>query len=181
MRRELMSTNTSYEKMNQLAAEIPPGSEGLMVYPFGNGAERLLENKNPGASFFGLNLNLHNRKHLIRATQEGIVFSMIYGLEVMQEMGLNTQYIRAGNANMFLSNIFKTSFCNLSNAELKLYNTNGALGAARGAGIGIGYYQSPEEAFNNLEVLEHIEPLEDPALFAAYRQWKAGLNKMINQ
>jgi len=176
MKRELMPPDISYNEMNDLAAGIPPGSEGLMVYPFGNGAERILENKNPGASILGLNLNLHTKKHLLRAMQEGIVFSMIYGLEIMQEMGMTPKVIRAGKTNMFLSKVFNSTFANLSKARLELYNTDGSIGSARGAGLGVAYYKNIDEAFLNLKILETIEPEKNLLLEEAYFKWKNNID-----
>jgi len=179
MRRELMPAGISYDEMNQMAAEIQPGSEGLLVFPFGNGAERILQNRNPGVAITGLNLNQHTRKHMVRAIQEGIVFSMIYGLEIMQEMGMTPQVIRAGKANMFLSKVFNTTFANLSRSCVELYNTDGSQGAARGAGIGMGYYKNIGEAFKNLQVLQSIDPEKNMLLEDAYLRWKNNLDSIL--
>lgn len=171
----------SYEKMNELAAEVPVGSEGLSILPFGNGAERVLANKNPGSTMAGINFNIHTQAHLFRAAQEGIVFSFNYGMEIMQQIGIDAKVIRAGKANMFLSPIFRETLAGVSGASIELYNTDGSIGAARGAGIGSGYYQSPSEAFSNLTKLETIEPdaSKADAYQAAYEKWKQELAKTI--
>ena len=143
--------DVSYLEMNQLAQNISPGSDGLSVLPFGNGAERVLSNKNIGAQVVGLDLNRHNRGHLCRAVQEGIVFSFMYGIEIMAEAGMPINTIRAGDANMFMSEVFSSSLANISGAQIELYDTDGALGAARGAGFGAGIYSSFDEAFATLE------------------------------
>lgn len=171
----------SYEQMNAMAAEAPIGSEGLNILPFGNGAERVLENKNPGATFAGINFNIHSMPHLFRAAQEGIVFSFKYGMEVMETIGINAKVIRAGKANMFLSPIFRETLAGITGATIELYNTDGSIGAARGAGIGSGYYKSAGEAFENLNKLETIVPKEKnkEAYEAAYERWKAELQKVI--
>ncbi|MGQ8335898.1 xylulokinase [Sunxiuqinia sp. A32] len=170
----------SYEEMNQLASEIPIGSDGLSILPFGNGAERVLENKNPGSTFAGLNFNIHNKAHLFRAAQEGIVFSFKYGMDIMSTIGIEAKVIRAGKANMFLSPIFRETLAGITGATIELYNTDGSVGAARGAGIGSGYYQSPSEAFSNLKKLETIEPkqADKAALEAAYDNWKKELERV---
>lgn len=172
---------SSYETMNELAAQIPIGSEGLSILPFGNGAERVLENKNPGASIAGLNFNTHTKAHLFRAAQEGIVFSFHYGMEVMKSMGIQPKVIRAGKANMFLSPIFRETLAGITGATIELYNTDGSIGAARGAGIGSGYYQSPAEAFENLVKLASIEPQPSNAeqYQASYEKWKSELHKIM--
>ncbi|WP_430973239.1 xylulokinase [Sunxiuqinia rutila] len=171
----------SYAEMNELAATVPIGAEGLSILPFGNGAERVLENQNPGASFAGINFNIHSQAHVFRAAQEGIVFSFKYGMEVMKTIGIDAKVIRAGKANMFLSPIFRETLAGVTGATIELYNTDGSIGAARGAGIGSGYYKSAAEAFENLTKLETIEPAtsQSEAYQQAYRTWKAELEKMI--
>ena len=133
-----MGTDVSYAEMNDLAAGVPIGSQGLSVIPFGNGAERVLGNKEPGCSLQGLNFNSHTRAHIMRAAQEGIVFSFKYGMEVMEQMGMHITNIHAGNANMFLSPIFRNTLAGVTGATIELYDTDGSVGAAKGAGMGAG-------------------------------------------
>ncbi len=147
---------SSYEELNRLAGSVPVGSGELVVLPFGNGAERTLENRDIGASVHGLNFNVHRREHLLRASQEGIVFALGYGLEIMREMGLEIELIKAGHANMFQSPLFREAFSAVSGAAVELYSTDGAEGAARGAGIGAGVFASAEEAFAGLEVAQRF-------------------------
>jgi len=171
-----------YVKMNQLAAQIPVGSEGLSVLPFGNGAERVLENQNTNAQINGLNFNIHGQGHLYRATHEGIAFAFYYGMEVMQNMKVNLSMIRAAKANLFLSPIFRETLSAVSGSKIQLYNTDGGIGAARGAGIGAGIYKSEQEAFRKLEVLNETTPdqLNRNEVVVAYEKWKAVLLKNIN-
>jgi len=170
-----------YDTMNTLAKEVPIGAEGLFILPYGNGAERTLENRNPGASVHNLNFNIHTRKHLLRAGQEGIVYALGYGLQIMKDMGLRIDRIKAGQANMFLSPLFSEAFANLSGAVLELYNTDGSQGAARGAGIGAGLYAGPKEAFSFLEKKQVIEPSPKTAdqYREAYEQWLSLLKKEL--
>ncbi|RKD86014.1 xylulokinase [Mangrovibacterium diazotrophicum] len=173
--------NISYEGMNEAASKVAIGSDGISILPFGNGAERVLENKNLGSIMSGINFNIHSNAHLFRAAQEGIVFSFKYGMEIMESIGIDAKVIRAGKANMFLSPIFRETLAGVSGATIELYNTDGSVGAARGAGIGSGYYKSPAEAFSNLTKLETIEPdLNKKAEYeAAYGNWKSMLEKFI--
>jgi len=170
-----------YEQMNTLAANVPVGAEGLVLLPFGNGAERIFENQTPGASFHGLDFNHHNQAHVFRAAQEGIVFALKYGFDILQEMGLETNVIRAGHANMFLSQVFREAFVNTIGAPLELYNTDGATGAAIGAGVGGGIFGSTEAAFKGLKSIRvekpNIELTEQYA--AAYNKWKLQLNHIL--
>lgn len=163
-----------YPAMNKLASSIPIGSEGLSVLPFGNGAERMLKNADIGAGFHRLDLNRHSNAHLCRAVQEGIVFALGYGFQVFRELGLKSEVIRAGHANMFLSPLFCETFANITQTTLELYNTDGAQGAARAAGIGAQFYQNFEEAFHNLQCIKTYEPTpaQQPQYQAAFGQWK---------
>ena len=170
-----------YAEMNDLAAQAPIGSDGVCIMPFGNGAERVLQNKELGCSIHGLNFNKHSRPHLVRAAQEGIVFSFCYGMEIMQQMGMDIKKIHAGRANMFLSPLFRNTLAGVSGATIELYETDGSVGAAKGAGIGAGIYADHNEAFATLEKLQVIEPVEaDRAAYAeAYARWKEVLSKNL--
>lgn len=181
IRKNIVPLGTGYAEMNNLAAQIPIGSEGLSVIPFGNGAERVLENRETGCSVSGLDFNQHDMRHLLRASQEGIVFSFCYGMEIMREMGMDIKKIHAGNANMFLSPIFRDTLAGVSGATINLYDTDGSIGAARGAGIGAGIYKDHNEAFATLEKLQTVEPSEkdSTAYQAAYLQWKERLKAII--
>jgi xylulokinase len=156
--RKNTGNNLSYNDMNDLAEKIAPGSEGLSILPFGNGAERTLGNRDVGARLFGLNFNTHSNAHLYRAAQEGIVFSFKFGLDIMKETGIVPSVIRAGAANMFQSKIFREALSCIINTEIHLYNTDGSIGAARGAGIGCGFYNSAKEAFAGLKTVGVTKP-----------------------
>ncbi len=174
MRKNAAPTGIGYAQMNDLAAQAPIGAEDLSILPFGNGAERVLCNKEVGASIHGINFNTHTQAHLLRAAQEGIVFSFAYGMEVMQEMGMSLKTIRAGKANMFLSPIFRNTLAGVTGATIELCDTDGSVGAARGAGMGAGIYANHKEAFAALKKLEIIEPLakDQPAYREAYERWR---------
>ena len=176
-----ITPDISYAEMNDLAATVPIGSEGVSIIPFGNGAERVLENQEIGCSVNGLNFNRHNKAHLVRAAQEGIVFSFCYGMEVMQQMGMDIQKIHAGKANMFLSPLFRDTLAGVSGATIELYDTDGSVGAAKGAGIGAGIYKDSTEAFSTLAKLEVIEPdMQNAAAYKqAYAKWKETLEKQL--
>ncbi len=174
MRRNVVP-GLGYPQMNELAAQVPIGSEGVCILPFGNGAERMLENRESGCSIHGLHFNRHGQAHLVRAAQEGIVFSFQYGIEIMEQMGLKVDKIHAGLANMFQSRIFRETLAGVSGATIELYNTDGSVGAAKGAGIGAGIYRNAQEAFATLERLEVVLPQHEDAYRAAYEAWKAYL------
>ena len=162
--------------MNEIASQAPVGSAGVSILPFGNGAERVLENRETGCSIHGVNFNIHSRPHLLRAAQEGIVFSFMYGIEVMKNIGMSIDRIHAGHANMFLSPLFRETLAGVSGATIALFDTDGAIGAARGAGIGAGIYADNNEAFSSLSIIEEVAPAADRTPYIkAYELWKERL------
>ena len=174
------SNNLSYNDMNNMAEKIAPGSDGLSILPFGNGAERMLGNKDSGARIAGLNFNTHTNAHMFRAAQEGIAFSFRYGLDIMKEAGIDPQVIRAGETNMFLSKVFREVLSCLTGSEIHLYNTDGSIGSARGAGIGCGYYKSEKEAFSGLATVGITEPDKTRSVDyeKAYQRWSELLSEL---
>lgn len=181
VRRNIAFDGMTYPGMNALAKESPVGSRGISILPFGNGTERMLGNIAPGCSFHGVDFNRHGRGDLIRAAQEGIVFSFQYGMEIMQQMGMKIDRIHAGNANMFLSDVFRETLASVSGATIELYDTDGSVGAARGAGLGAGIYATPSEAFGNLQRLAVIEPATDRSPYQdAYVLWRDRLQRLQN-
>ena len=173
-------SDSSYDQINKEASLAPAGSDELLIYPFGNGAERVLENKDLGAVMKVLQFNRHNRGHIARASQEGIVFALHYGVEVMKEMGMEIKTVRAGHANMFLSDVFSSVFANTIGCDLELYNTDGATGAARGAGIGAGVYKNVAEAYSSMEKIKSYSPVkEEQEIYSSvYNKWKRQLKKL---
>lgn len=182
IKRNVAPADCSYADINDLAAEVPVGSAGVTILPFGNGAERVLQNRETGCSIHGVNFNIHDRRHIMRAAQEGIVFSFMYGMEIMQRIGMSINCISAGNANMFLSPIFRDTLASVSGATIRLYETDGSVGAARGAGIGAGIYKDAAEAFESLQLISEVAPAPDRTPYLeAYDRWKAVLNATLNQ
>jgi len=179
MKHNIMPEKFSYEDMNALASGINPGSDGLMVFPFGNGAERILENIDLKANIYGLDLNIHTKGHLLRASQEGIVFALNYGVEILRDLGLEINTVKAAMANMFLSDVFRQTFATVTGANLEFFNTDGSQGAARGAALGCGFYKNTDEAFKSLEKIKDVFPEKNPALLEAYENWKTQLKKII--
>ncbi|MBR4134383.1 MAG: carbohydrate kinase [Bacteroidales bacterium] len=176
-----VSPELTYPQMNALAATAPVGSDGLLILPFGNGAERVLANRTTGARMVGIDLVRHGKAHILRAVQEGIAFSFRYGIDIMRDMGLKPDVIRAGKANMFLSPLFRSTLATLCDARIELFDTDGSLGAARGAALGAGIYKSTDEAFATLERLDVIEPEAEwkQALETAYGRWKQEVSNSL--
>ena len=181
--RRQVAPEMSYDQINRLCETVKPGSDGILMLPFGNGAERMLENRYSGASVLGIDLNRHGKAHILRAAQEGIAYSFRYGVDIMREVGLEPKVIRAGNANLFLSPLFRRTLATLCDARIELYNTDGALGAARGAALGAGLYKDRDEAFRSLTKLETVlpDPHSKEALESGYVNWKAELSVRMSR
>jgi len=169
----------SYSQMNDEAAKAPAGSDGLRVLPFGNGAERMLNNKLVGAHLHNVDLNLHTQAHILRAVQEGIACSFRYGLDIMRENGMNPTIIRAGKNNLFLSDLFAETFVDVTGVPVELYKNDGSVGAALGAGIGAEIFSSPPEAFENMKAIRLIEPKNTTQAETLYQEWKTLLDKQL--
>lgn len=178
MKRNVAPEGASYNDMNEMCGKVPVGCEGLSIIPFGNGAERILQNKEIGCSIHGLNFNIHRKEHLLRAAQEGIVFSFAYGMDIMRQMGMEIKTIKAGHANMFLNPIFRTTLAAVTGATIELYETDGSVGAAYGAGIGAGIYKDSDDAFKTLKHIATEEPVSDTKAYKdAYNLWIERLEK----
>ncbi len=178
MKRTVAPEGISYSQMNELAESVGVGADGLTVIPFGNGAERVLQNANPGATIQGINFNIHTKAHVLRAAQEGIAFSFAYGMEIMAQMGMEIKTIKAGHANLFLSPLFRRTLASVTGSTIELYETDGAVGAAKGAGIGAGIYKDSDEAFSTLKHYGTEKPDADNSEYLkAYARWKEVLQK----
>ncbi|MBS1662033.1 MAG: carbohydrate kinase, partial [Bacteroidetes bacterium] len=171
----------SYAQLNEEAALLKPGSGGLSVLPFGNGAERIFRNRIIGAHLLDIDLNIHGPAHLYRAGQEGIAFSFRYGLDIMRQNGMNPSVIRAGKANMFLSPVFTEAFVNATNVPVELYNSDGSVGASLGAGMGVGVFKDGKEAFAGLKPVQLVEPKAAGEYDSLYAKWKQKLELFLNK
>ncbi|HRI58703.1 MAG TPA: FGGY family carbohydrate kinase [Saprospiraceae bacterium] len=180
MRQHIGDPGLGYNEMEQLAASAGIGADGICILPFGNGAERMLGNRVVGSRISGLNFNRHEKRHLYRAALEGIAFSFVYGVEVLQQMGISVRVLRAGNDNLFQSAIFANTISTLIDAEIELIATTGAVGAAKAAGVSVGIYKSVEEAMANVEVAGRYEPGEEKeTLVEAYEKWRRELKQVL--
>jgi xylulokinase len=175
--KNLLGAGISYGQMNEAAGKVKVGAEGLRILPFGNGAERMLNNRLVGVHFHHIDLNLHTQAHIFRAVQEGIAYAFRYGLDIMRSNGLNPTVIRAGKANLFLSDLFLEAFVNSTGVPVELYQNDGSVGAALGSGIGAGTFSSPAEAFSNIKAIQLIEPTITNTYEPVYQEWLSLLNK----
>ncbi|MGI9530936.1 xylulokinase [Lutimonas sp.] len=182
MKQNLAHASASYEDMNNLAATVSIGSEGLRILPFGNGAERMLNNQNKGARISNLNFNLHKRGHMFRAALESIAFSFVYGIDILKNDGVDLSVIRAGNDNLFRSDIFSTTIASLVGANIQIIDTTGAVGAARAAGVSFGAFKSLNEAFSDIEHVMTYQPQSNKNNYSEfYELWKQDLEEQYHQ
>jgi xylulokinase len=177
--KNLMGNIMSYDTLNESASYINAGSDGLFILPFGNGAERMLNNKIIGSHIHNIDLNKHTAAHVYRAGQEGIAFAFRYGLDIMRENGMHPSVIRAGKANMFLSDVFTEAFVNATNVPVELYESDGSVGAALGAGIGAKIFSNPKEAFTKMKPLQLVKPTKADVYDELYKKWKNYLLKEL--
>ena len=167
--------------MNQLASEVAVGSDGVCLIPFGNGAERMLSNKDVGTSIVNLNLNRHSTAHICRAALEGIAFSFVYGIEIMKSDGIEAKVIRAGNDNLFRSEIFANTISTLIGQEIEIYNTTGAIGAARACALKDGNFDTFSSFMKNDNVMTYM-PFKDKTDYEiAYQNWTQELKRILNK
>jgi xylulokinase len=176
--KNILGSTENYLQMNDKGNQAPLGSDGLRVLPFGNGAERMLNNKMIGAHFHHIDLNLHTQGHMIRAVQEGIACAFRYGLDIMRENGMNPTVIRAGKNNLFLSELFTETFVNATGVPVELCKNDGSAGAALGAGMGAQIFSSPAQAFEHFHPVQLIEP-STQQFEPVYQEWKALLEKQL--
>jgi xylulokinase len=179
--KNLAGANNTYASLNEAASSVPIGADGLFTLPFGNGAERMLNNKIIGGHLHNLDFNIHSTPHLVRAAQEGIAFSFRYGLDIMKENGMKPTVVRAAKANMFLSDIFTKSFANVNNVAVEFYDGDGSFGAAIGAGIGVGIYDNVNTALQNRKPIGRIEPVQTTLYNELYEGWVGILKKQLNK
>ncbi|MBL7790935.1 MAG: carbohydrate kinase [Saprospiraceae bacterium] len=172
----------TYADMERMVSTVPVGSEGLCMLPYGNGAERMLDNRNPNAHVFNIQFNRHTRGHLYRAALEGVAFSFAYGINILKEMGLNADLIRVGNDNMFQSKTFSTTLATMLGSQIEVVETTGAVGAAKAAGLAIGVYRNLQEALSNIKPAIIHEPQPQKGLYdQAFSLWLSCLEKSLDE
>lgn len=180
IRKQISESNLSYSDMELLISNIPIGSEGLRILPFGNGAERMLNNKLTGAQFSNVQFNTHKREHFYRAALEGIAFSFVYGVKILESIGIHPKKIRVGNDNLFQSSVFSNTIANLLDCSIEMIETTGAIGAAKASGLGIGYYSDIAEAVSKIDVIkEYLPEVHTGGYQEAYDDWSLILSKLV--
>jgi len=182
IRQQVARSDHSYADMERMASTVPVGSDGLCLLPFGNGSERMLEDRNLNAHIFNIDFNRHTRAHLYRASLEGVAFSFVFGVNILKELGLNADVIRVGNDNMFQSKIFSRTIATLLGSQIEVVETTGAIGAARAAGVAAGAYGSLEEALKDVQPAAIHEPQFNLAICQqAYSYWQSRLQLAMEE
>lgn len=180
--KQIAGPDFSYDEINGLAEGIDVGSDGVVVLPYGNGAERVLENRLIGSQISGLNFNRHGRAHLFRAALEGIAFAFVHGIRILKEMGLSVGVMRVGNDNLFQSAIFSETIATLADCKIEIIETTGAVGAAKAAGVAVGIYATPQEAMKDVQILKTINPKADKNTYEqTFNRWEAALKTVLNE
>lgn len=179
--KNLAGSNLGYDGLNDAASKVAPGADGLMALPFGNGAERMLNNAMVGGQFINLDFNIHSSAHMVRAVQESIAFAFRYGLDIMRENGINPTVIRAGRSNLFLSEIFTSAFASVNNVSVEFYEGDGSFGSAIGAGIGAGIYKDAASATSLRKAEGRVEPTDFPKYDELYQEWKELLRNELSK
>lgn len=180
--RHMLANNgdLSFIDLNNLAKTAPPGCDGLHVFSFGNGAERILNNRNIGASFTNINFHKHGPQHLIRAAQEGIAFSLVYCIEIFKEIGIEIKVLKAGSANLFNSPLFRQIVADTSGIPVEVINADGALGAARGAMVGSQAIDIKTIGSEMIQTVARVEPSENTQLYRQiYNEWLGELQHQL--
>ncbi len=181
LRQLLDGSYKTYDQIEKEASSIAIGSKGLSVLPFGNGAERIFENRTIGAQLLGIDFNRHSKTCIYRATLEGIAFAFVYGANIMKEMGVKIDHLTVGNDNLFQSDIFSNTLANTVGCSIEMYDTTGAIGAAKASGVGAGYIATIEEAMSGQVTIKEVKPLSNRSAYAeAYGEWKNRLEIQLN-
>ena len=169
-----------YTSMENLASKVPVGSQQLVTLPFGNGAERMLKNRDTGGHVMNLSFNLHSQAHLYRSALEGIAFAFVYGMDILRELGIPLERIRVGNDNLFQSRIFSQTIASLSGTPIELIDATGSTGAALAAGFGAGITASLDEFSSQLQITDLIQPVSDNSEYLeAYHRWRSCLDRLL--
>ncbi|MEL6654165.1 MAG: FGGY family carbohydrate kinase, partial [Bacteroidota bacterium] len=180
IKQQVARKDRQYAEMERMASSVPIGSEGLVVLPFGNGAERILRNKDINSQIINLQFQRHKRAHMFRAALEGVAFAFAHGVNILKDLGLGVDVMRVGNDNMFQSEIFANTIASLLDCEIEVVDTNGAIGAARAAGVATGYYDSLQEALASIHTQKIFEPQANKSAYeAAFHHWESWLRQYI--
>ena len=162
----------SYDEMNEMSNIPPVGSSNLIYLPFGNGSERMLNNKNIGSKLINFDQNVHEDSFVIRSTLEGIAFAFVYGMQILIKDGVKPVNIRAGNDNLFRSNVFGETIATLLNLNIEIYETTGAIGASRAVDLHLGDFDKFGNNIIENDFLKNYYPQKNKFDYLnAYNLW----------
>ncbi|MBL3655408.1 xylulokinase [Fulvivirga sediminis] len=180
IKQQVAGDNITYDQMEEMINTVPVGADDLRVIPFGNGAERMLENHFIGAQINNVQFNIHGKAHMYRAALEGVAFAFVYGVEILKEMGIETHVIKVGNDNLFRSKVFSTTVATLTGCTIEVIETTGAVGAARGSGLATGRYAALDDIYGKAEKVNTYQMSDDVAAYKqAYNTWKKDLENLL--
>jgi xylulokinase len=112
---------------------------------------------------------------------EGIAFSFVYGMEILKNDNAEIHVIRAGNDNLFRSEIFSNTVATLIGHEIEIYNTTGSVGAARACSLTDGDFEKFGESITKNDHVMTYMPLKNKEPYEkAYQNWKAELELILS-
>lgn len=160
---------TAYTLIDEGAAKVPPGCEGLILLPHLAGMSCPESNPNARGVLFGLSLK-HGRMHVARAVLEGIAFMLRRHVEVVEELGIKIEQIIGigGGARSKIWGQIKADVLNKPVVHLQTEEP-ALLGAAILAGLAAGIHKDPVSAADQMvKIRQTIEP--NPQNTAVYQQ-----------
>ncbi len=142
--------NLSFEEMDNLANSIEPCSNNLVFFPCLAGERTPYLDSNTRGVFLGASY-IHNKGDFIRATMEGIAFSIKESYDLLIERGYNPNKIIAAGG-VVNSPLWLKILSDIIGKEIWINESKeqASLGACIEAAIGIGYYRNEEEACNHM-------------------------------
>ena len=159
-----------YDLLNQFVEKVPAGAEGLLYLPYLMGERSPYLDPNAKGVFFGLTPR-HHKAEMLRAVMEGVTFSLKDCLEIIQQMGVTVNEVRASGGGAksepwrrMQADIFNTTVVTVNSSEAS------ALGVALLAGVGAGIYHSIEDACDKvIQTTSTLEPnVENQKVYAGY-------------
>jgi xylulokinase len=166
----------AYEIIIEEASKIPPGSDSLLFLPYLMGERTPHLDPRARGMWFGLTA-AHTRGHLIRSILEGVAFSLRDSIEILRELRIPVNQVRAsgGGSRSSLWRQIQAEIYGEKVASLR-ESEGSAYGAALLAGVGSGIYSSVGEAAQEtVKVLNEVSPHSGNAahydkLYGVYRR-----------
>ncbi len=153
---------SSLVQFNEIAGRVAPGSDGVVFLPYMSGERTPIWDPDAKGVFYGLDFS-KTKGHLVRASMEGVAYSVRHNLEAAEEAGASVNILRSmgGSANSLLWTQMKSD---ITGKPIQVPNSDTAttLGAAILAGVGVGLYRDFEEAVDKTVTVKRVhEPNQE--------------------